>query len=484
MKYLVYSSLIALCSCSLQEQSAEKLDRSVSLYPDVAGVTVPRNLAPVRFSVADSCQLRDIQAIFSSGDVCYIIGERKKQLSIDPEQWRHLCQEGDSVTVRIQARQEGGWVEFKPFQIYLSADSIDPYLSYRLIPPGYEVWGEMGIYQRNLETFEETAILENHQTGGGCMNCHSYNQRNPKQMLFHLRASCGGTYIVQGDHVEKLNTKTPETISALVYPSWHPSGKFVAFSTNDTKQAFHSNDRNRIEVFDKESDIVIYDVDKHQVFSCPQLKSPVAFETFPSFSPDGKTLYFCSADSLNVMSHYDQVHYSLCSISFEASADSPFGQEVDTLYNARLDGGSVSFPQVSPNGDFLMFTKSGYGNFSIWHKDADLFMLDLRTREIVPLDGLNSSDVESYHTWSSNGRWVVFSSRRDDGLYTRPYLAHVDAEGRTTKPFEVPQQSVLHNTFLMKAYNRPEFMQGPVSLPASFGAFAQSNKGKDVTFRH
>ena len=89
---------------------------------------------------------------------------------------------------------------------------------------------------------------------------------------------------------------------------------------------------------------------------------------------------------------------------------------MDTLYNAREAGRSVKFPRVSPDGKRLLYTVSDYGNFSIWHKDADLHMLDLSTGAIDSLPEVNSPDVESYHSWSGNSRWFVFSSRRGDGF--------------------------------------------------------------------
>lgn len=92
-------------------------------------------------------------------------------------------------------------------------------------------------------------------------------------------------------------------------------------------------------------------------------------------------------------------------------------------------------PAYRPTGKFLMFTLSAYGNFSIWHKDADLYLAHLHTNQIRPLSALNSNDVESYHSWSSNSHWVVFSSRRTDGLYTRPFIAYIDEEGKAHKPF-------------------------------------------------
>ena len=77
---------------------------------------------------------------------------------------------------------------------------------------------------------------------------------------------------------------------------------------------------------------------------------------------------------------------------------------------------------------------------------------------------LNSKDVDSYHSWSSNGRWIVFSSKRIDGKYTRLYFAHVDKDGRFTRPFMLPQKDPEQNGALLYAYNIPEFIKGKVHL--------------------
>ena len=138
----------------------------------------------------------------------------------------------------------------------------------------------MGLYQRNLENYTEMPIIENKMSGRNCVNCHSFCMQNPDKMLFHMRETYPGTLLIDGDKIEKLNTKTEQTISSLVYPSWHPSGKYVAFSVNNTKQGFHANDRNRIEVFDEASDVVVYDVKKHEIVTTAKLFSKDAFETF------------------------------------------------------------------------------------------------------------------------------------------------------------------------------------------------------------
>ncbi len=68
----------------------------------------------------------------------------------------------------------------------------------------------------------------------------------------------------------------------------------------------------------------------------------------------------------------------------------------------------------------------------------------------------NSPTVDSYHTWSSNGRWIVFSTRRMDHNYTRPFIAYFDAEGHAHKAFCLPQHDPEHNILLLKSYNVPE----------------------------
>jgi hypothetical protein len=94
---------------------------------------------------------------------------------------------------------------------------------------------------------------------------------------------------------------------------------------------------------------------------------------------------------------------------------------------------------------------------------------------------LNSSDAESYHSWSSNGRWIVFSSRRDDGSYTRPYIAYFK-EGTASKPFILPQKNPLFYGEFFKSYNIPEFMTRPVRISRRELVNAINQEAKQATF--
>lgn len=93
-------------------------------------------------------------------------------------------------------------------------------------------------------------------------------------------------------------------------------------------------------------------------------------------------------------------------------------------------------------------------------------MKDLQTDSCYALEKANSNDVDSYHTWSSNGRWIVFSSRRDDGNYTRPYIAYFDEKGQARKAFMLPHEDPEQTLLMLKSYNVPELTTDAVRISA------------------
>ena len=152
--------------------------------------------------------------------------------------------------------------------------------------------------------------------------------------------------------------------------------------------------------------------------------------------------------------------------------------------NCVSENKSASVPRVSPDGRYLLFTLGDYGQFHIWHRSANLYVKNLQTGEVRPLSLANSNDAESYHTWSSNGRWIVFASRRDDGSYTRLYVSYFDKKGREHKPFLLPQRDPEQNVLLMKSYNVPELTKDAVEVPASsFKKAIYETKGTPVKYK-
>ena len=449
-------------SCKEAVVNPDILSVTPIIMPDYAEVTIPTTIAPLNFSVTESHDKLHLRVEGGKSGSMEI--QTTGYISFPEKKWKQLLSEnmGDKIRLTLSVKSEGKWKQYAPFSIFISPHPIDYGLAYRLIAPGYEVYSKMGIYQRNLSNFEQHTVLENTIIHGSCMNCHSFNRTQPQEMSLHVRGPHGGTIIKNHELLKIVDTKTDETMSACVYPYWHPSGRFIAYSVNQTQQVYHSSKEKLLEVYDLASDIVVYDLETNELLTCDLLTTS-DFETFPVFSPDGKTLYFCCASKQEMPMEYLNVKYNLLSISFDASTRT-FGTTIDTLIRVDDIGKSISFPKPSFDAKFIMYTLLDYGNFGIWHPEADLYILNLEDNTILELTEANSSFADSYHNWSSNSRWFVFGSRRMDGLYTRPYIAAIDENGQASKPFLLPQKNPGYYTESFFSYNVPEFINAPIKL--------------------
>ena len=211
---------------------------------------------------------------------------------------------------------------------------------------------------------------------------------------------------------------------------------------------------------------MIYDVQKKEVIVDKRFLDSPEFETFPSWSPDGKWLYFSSAKPKgNLPANNDKMKYGIYRVAFD-HINANLGDSIECIIHPDSTNKTQLFARISPDGRYLLYTEADYGTFPIWHHEADLKMLDLKSRQNIDTKILNSTSVESYHSWSSNGRWIVFSSRRIDGLYTRLYLAYFDKNGQFHKPFVLPQKSADFDFERMYSYNIPEFTKGATKMPS------------------
>lgn len=459
------SSLLLLCVLSLvacsQRQARETTDALPPIFPDYIGVTVPCNIAPLNFGVDEATHMQAV--LRKDGEVCVEVSG-DNYIDISQKDWRRLtAQAGDiEVTASVWSAKHPDGITYKPFLVHVSADSIDPWIIYRLLPPGYEGWNRMGIYERNLSTWDELTLMQNSQANNGCINCHAFANYSPQNFMMHVRGEGGGTLIKHNGKVEKVDIKSMEPYKHGSYNMWHPSGRYIAFSSNATHQSFYGQSRDKIEVYDLWSDLIIYDVEQHRVIFVERFMGEDQHEIFPAFSPDGKWLYFSIAEPVEMPKEYKKMHYSIIRVPFD-ERDASLG-EVDTLYSAYERGGTALMPRISPDGRYMIYTVGECGGFNLYHNESDFQMMDIETRQLVDASPLNSDQMESYHAWSSNGRWLLFSSKRLDDRYTRLFIAHWDGT-RWSRPFLLPQRCPQQNTLLMMAYNIPEFIREPIEFP-------------------
>lgn len=454
--------LAAGCGSRDVRPAGDHTDRSSFMFPDYQGVTVPCNIAPLNFYYTDPDLTRAV-TVFSSGGESVTF--RGREVVWKEKVWKRLVASASGSEIEVVSTLKSGTVEEKRWKIHVSHDPIDPYLTYRLIEPGFEVWDDLEIVERHLESFESKVISDWRHTANKCMNCHIHSQARGDLSMFYLRGEGGGAILNRNGTLRKLTLKDSSMISPTVYGEIHPAGRFGVFSTNIIIPGMHSFANRRMEVFDTASDLCVADFDNNEMMSFPATARDDVFETFPVFSADGKWVYYCAAPARPVPAEINQLMYSLVRVPFDA-ATGTLGAQADTVWSASAHGLSVCHPKASPDGCWLLFTVADYGTFPINHRECDLRMLDLKTGNIFTLDEVNADGSDTYHSWSSTSKWFVFASKRGDGMFGKPWFSHVSEDGSVTKPFLLPQEDPHFYDNMLRSFNVPDLGSSSVGFDA------------------
>ena len=311
-------------------------------------------------------------------------------------------------------------------------------------------------------------VLSNKSINGGCVNCHTFLKNSPDNMFIHTRSSLGPTMLmVRNGVVTNISSRTPFGSASMAYSSWHPSGRLIAFSVNNVNQFFHSAGSEIRDVVDLDSAVGIYSLDSNIIMTPENLSKRDRMETYPAWSPDGRYLYFCSAPikwsnkSEVPPVGYKKIRYDLMRISFEQDSDT-WG-EPEIVLSSNETGLSITQPSISPDGRFILFCMADYGCFPIYQPGNDLHIMDRKTGKYNRL-AINSDKSDSWHSWSSNSRWIVFSSKRLSDVFARLYFSYIDKKGEPSKPILLPQKDPAFYDSFLKTYNVPELITHPVKV--------------------
>jgi hypothetical protein len=459
---------------SPEPRDAIAVDRPARMSPTYAEAVVPPNIAPLNFAVLEPGTLfrLDIEGERGGG---IPVTSRDGLMAITPQRWRALVRAntGGAVTFRVRVRQEDGtWQAFAPFAVRIATEPVDDYVVYRRMNVLYDPYVRMRLCQRRLSDFSKTVVLDNLTFGEGCMNCHTFLHNGTDRFIFHMRSGQVKEYgvamvLVDGGDAIKIDTRTERTPRPAAFSSWHPGGRLMAFSFNRVRQFFH---RLRPEIrdgIDLDSDLALYLFDEERVTSSPLIADPERLETYPAWSADGRNLYFSSApklwddDAEWPPEQWRDCRYDLARIGYDA-ATGEWGA-LETVISGDELGKSITQPRVSPDGRFVAVCMSDYSTFPTFQRSSDIHLLDLESGRHRRLE-CNSDMSESWHSWSSNGRWLAFTSKRGDGLFARVYLAHIDAEGRAGVPFVIPQADPAHYTSNIDVCQLPELVTDPLPI--------------------
>jgi hypothetical protein len=472
---IAVSSAGVVMNCLLGEREVIGECRSVSrparIHPDYSGTVVPPNIAPLNFLVQEEGSQYCVKIHSTSGEAIEVFS-RAAKITIPAKRWRKLlnANRGKELYFDVFVKtQDGRWDHFSAITNKIADEDIDDFLVYRIHHPStHLINGRIGVYQRNLRGFDESVILDNSFYERGCLNCHTFCRNRTDKMLIDIRGEKYGssTLLIEDSIVKKIGAR-------FTYNSWHPSGRLVVYSLNTIRQFFHTAREEIRSTVDMDSLILYYLVDSSVVKTSPKLSQKERLETYPAWSADGRYLYFCSAPMLWTDQNevppkrYKEVKYDLMRISYDIENDQ-WG-ELETVLSAKDTGLSILMPRISPDGRWLLFCMCDYGSFPAFEQSSDLYIMDLEAAQKTGqykyrrLD-INSDRSESWHCWSSNGRWLAFSSKRDFGVFSRIYFSYVDEAGEVYKPIILPQKDPTFYDSFLQTCNTPELVIEPVRV--------------------
>jgi Flp pilus assembly protein TadD len=263
---------------------------------------------------------------------------------------------------------------------------------------------------------------------------------SPKRFGFMSQVSPNGRYVVNSIEVPGAHEKRADgRIYQASYPGDYGFGQ-VFFPTRGVL-AWYSHESGKLKPLPGADD--------------PRFVHCGAF-----WSPDGKYLVFSRAEArdpypagqpLSLVANgpnETQIQYDLYRMPFNDGK----GGTPERIVGASENGMSNDFPKVSPDGKWIVYVRNKNG--LLMRPDSELWMVPAQGG-VARRMNCNLSRMNSWHSFSPNGRWMVFSSKSRT-LYTQMFLTHIDEDGNDS-----PAILIEDSTPANRAVNIPEFVNIP-----------------------
>jgi hypothetical protein len=327
---------------------------------------------------------------------------------------------------------------------------------------------------RDIRKAESHVVLKDMPT---CANCHSFSADGKTfGMDFDGPANDKGLYAVvpvqkrmSVDAKDMLHWNTDGTVGTTrvgFMSQVSPDGRYVLStfagpaikSLQESYYVTNFTDYRFLQVFYPTRGILeYYDRKDGLRHPLPGADDPKYVQTDGVWSRDGKWIVFVRAEArdphfkgqraaLHALDENEtQIQYDLYRVPFNGGK----GGRAERIVGASENGMSNNFPKVSPDGKWIVFVQCRNGQ--LMRPDSQLY--------IVPFGGgdarrmhANTRLMNSWHSFSPNGRWLVFSSKARSP-YTQMYLTHIDENGNDS-----PAILIDNATAANRAVNIPEFV--------------------------
>jgi Flp pilus assembly protein TadD len=366
-------------------------------------------------------------------------------------------------------------------RIRTSSDPVGDSIFYREVPLPFitAVQDPSRIRWRFGAIDSETAppvVLENLPV---CGNCHSFSRDGGVLGLDVDYANDKGSYAilpVSRDIVlddEKIITwsdyrKGDGDATYGLLSQVSPDGRYVISTVKD-RAVFVATPGIEFSqlFFPIKGILVVYDTQTGKYRPLPGADDPRFVQSNPTWSPDGKTIVFARSEvyQTDAIKNAGGVLLSEKDVPEFIEDKQPFkfdlyrvpfnegrGGRAEPIEGASHNGKSNYFAKFSPDGKWIVFCKAE--NYMLLMPDSELHIIPAAGGEARRLRA-NTPRMNSWHSWSSNGRWLVFSSKANTP-YTQLFLTHIDENGDSTPPVVLERF-----TGSDRAANIPEFVQLP-----------------------
>ncbi|MGC9329380.1 MAG: TolB family protein, partial [Candidatus Hinthialibacter sp.] len=367
----------------------------------------------------------------------------KKRWRIPEDLWKRLCAKPNASAtlqirgiVRDEQGERAGDIQASPeISFSISPDAADNYIVYRLVEPPFSSFKTPNVYIRDIREDEPKEFLSARRQY--CLNCHTFSSKQGNQGKLAMQVRCMvstqhklSVYVALFDIDQRVGYKVqlPFEIQMSTYMAWSPDGEQLAYSANQKVAAMKPITYETQLAGMATSDLAIYDVPTNETWLVPGACDPNQLEVYPCWTPDMKSMLFARGP---VGLHPSHIKYDLYQINLEGD---PSPRPVE---GASDNGRSNYFPRFSPDGRWLSFCQCDGGDLIRSSSDLCLMAGDLQGPS-RRLECNADWAADSWHSWSSNSRWIVFASKRGSGIYAYLYLTYIDENGRASPAISLP----------------------------------------------
>ena len=373
------------------------------------------------------------------------------------------------MSLRIKGvKHSGMWSKEKRDKIHasqvvtfsISQDEADNAIVYRMVSPPFINKKTPDMFVRDIRKKRDQLFLSARQQY--CINCHTFSSKAGDKGKLGLQIRYLGqkpqknyVYFAFYDIEKETGHKAilPWEIQMTTFMGWSPDGTKLAFSANQALATLSPIVYETQFATQTTSDIAVYDTTTQEVFLLPGACEDDILEMYPFWTPDSKSIVFSWDKSGK---HPTETRFNISIIPYNNGK----GGKPRTIRAVNDNGMSNYYPRFSPDGRWFSFVRSKYG--SLIKASSDIYIMDAKPilegdlgGKATRLECNTKYTADSWRSWSSNSKWMVFASKRDDGIFARLYMTHIDDDGHASEAVRLP----IENPRTRSSFNIPEFVK-------------------------